>query len=304
MSRIVLPEKSPLFFNDGFVFDRQRVVFASQFAEFSGSAVSRVSQILDYLDDTAEWDYYDVQDAILSVTGTGRGDSSLAYFLGINGTVVTMGDDVEEQTISDTERYGRLLRIRAIGDTVFACGMSGQLLSNAGGAWRAIDAGLLGTEGLDFEDIAGTSETDVYAVGIGGIVYHFDGRVWRQLDSPTNVSLSNVRCVSRDDVYVCGNAGTLLRGNARDGWDVLTESGIDQNFWGLEPYAGAIYVAYAGGILLHDGTDFRQVDLGLAGAADCHRLHSNDGILWSIGIDDLAYFDGDAWHRVICPMNV
>jgi hypothetical protein len=306
MAKIALPKKAPLFFNDGFVFDRERVMFASQLVEFSGSPVARLSVIKNYLDPQAtQWAYSDVGDAMVSVTGFKRGADRFGFFLGINGAVVTMGPgQVQKQVISDTDKYGRMLRIRAIGEDVVACGMSGQLFSNAGGSWQPIDQGLLGADGLDFEDIDGTSLQDLYAVGIGGIMFHYDGRAWKQLDSPTNRPLSNVRCRSSQEVFVCGNSGTFFKGSASQGWQMLTDDEVRQNFWGMDLYQGKVYLAYAGGLLVHDGNAFSPVDFGLPEKIECHRVHSADGILWSIGIDHLAFYDGTGWRRVICPMNV
>ena len=34
-----------------------------------------------------------------------------------------------------------------------------------------------------------------------------------------------------------------------------------------------------------------------------YRLHTRDGMLWSFGQDDLVFFDGTKWERIICPDN-
>ena len=56
--------------------------------------------------------------------------------------------------------------------------------------------------------------------------------------------------------------------------------------------------------MVHDGTTFEPVDFGLSTDVDCHRLHANDGVMWSFGIDHLLVFNGKKWSEVVCPMNV
>ena len=304
---IELPESTPLFFNEGCVFDNDYVVVASQMDEFSDSAVSRVSLIKNAASSRKpEWLYLDFKDAATSVTGVvEESGQRTSYFMGIYGKVlVTGGGDWHVEDVPYEDKHGRLLRTRTIGRTVLICGMSGQLLARTRGVWRRIDGGLLGTDRLDFEDIDGSSLTDLYAVGVEGAIYHFDGKKWRDTHSPTNRSLSSVRCVSNDDVYVCGDAGLLLHGNARRGWRVLAEDCIDDNLWGLALYKRRPYVASSGGIYVYDGEDLKLLDTGDVELTSINRLDATPDGLWSFGIKQIAWFDGEKWHEVICPPNV
>ena len=67
----------------------------------------------------------------------------------------------------------------------------------------------------------GAADDDVYAVGgninasqYGAVVYHFDGAAWTQVELPDaaarQVAMYKVWGRSSDDVWVCGNGGTLL----------------------------------------------------------------------------------------------
>jgi hypothetical protein len=301
-----LPETTPLFFNDGYVFDDDYVSIASQMDAYANSAVSRISLLRDNAGSRKpKWVYVDFEDAATSVTGILEpGNLRRSYFLGIYGKVlVTGGGAATVEDVPYQDEHGRLLRIRAIGKSLVACGMTGQLLARQRGTWNRIDAGLLGTAELDFEDIDGSSLTDLYAVGIHGVIYHFDGKRWHDLQSPTNQSLSNVRCVSKDEVYICGNSGTLLRGNSRRGWRVLADGEIDDHLWGMAVFKGEIYVASTGGIHAFDGSDLRAVDFGELDLTSFNRLDASSTSLWSFGTQQIAWFDGDRWREVICPAN-
>ena len=297
------PAKS-LYFNDGYVMDRDVTLLASKFQQYEGSDISRLSFVRNITKiDNGVWSYVDFfEDAAVSVTGLR--ETRQAFFLGHNGKVLSVGHGKRNiETLPDCERYGYVLRIRAVGRDIYVCGMSGQVYRRHDEVWKHIDDGMLGTYGLDFEDIDGTSENDLYAVGMGGAIRHFDGTEWRNLPSPTNVPLSNVRCPDNGEVYVCGNSGVVLRGN-KDQWEYIGDPEITRNFWGMEYFENKLYLAYAGGIMVHDGTGLTDVDMSGLGELDFHRLHSGDGMLWSIGVDHLAYFDGATWRRTVCPENI
>ena len=299
-----------LFFSDGHVCHRDKVALASQFIIDEGADFSRVSMVLNISQvPNGKWVYANLEDLALSVTYLAEDD--LTFFMGHNGHILmhngrAAANDPQRRVVEVapvSKKHGKLLRIRAVAGRIYACGMTGQVLVRGVDGWTHMDEGLLGQDGLDFEDIDGTGPEDLYVVGMRGAICHFDGRGWNRLDSPTNQPLSNVRCLSRDEVYICGNNGNLFRGN-RGTWSDLSDPDVDCNFYGMTPYKGKLYLAHAGGLYVHDGEAFAPVDFGLDGPVGCHRLHANEGVLWSFGIDDLVYFDGANWTRVICPLNV
>lgn len=55
-------------------------------------------------------------------------------------------------------------------------------------------------------------EISIWAVGNNGRVWHFYGGQWIQVTVPTTEDLNTVTCVLGDEVWIGGNAGTVLRG--------------------------------------------------------------------------------------------
>jgi hypothetical protein len=78
-----------------------------------------------------------------------------------------------------------------------------------GTAWTAV-AETGGNQYLT--DIHGSSGSDVYAVGYGGAMLHFDGISWQPVDTGSNGDLSGVHSLSRSDVFAVGWRGEFLRG--------------------------------------------------------------------------------------------
>jgi hypothetical protein len=286
-----------LMFNDGYVLDSNSIFLASQIQEYARDNVSRVSIILN-----GKWKYADFDDAALSVAC--RAEGRLIFWMGVNGNILVggLGGPVIEK-LPDAGKYDEVLRIRNIAGEIYICGMTGQVYHRGPGGWKHIDRGLLGKDGVDLEDIGGSGPDDLYAVGSPGVVYHFDGRRWKKLDFPSNRPVGGVKCVSKEEVYICGDNGNLFRGNL-DGWEFIGDESVEHNFWAVEQFQGKLYVSFDGGLMVHDGTTFEPVDFGLSSDVDCHRLHANDGVLWSFGVDHLLVFDGKNWAEVVCPMNV
>ena len=108
---------------------------------------------------------------------------------------------------------------------------------------------------------------------------------------------------SRDEVYVCGENGILLKGN-RNGWKFIGDPDLTDHFWDLEVFEGKVYLAAENTLKVYDGKTIDPVETKLEPPPDAHHLSSRNGILWSFGEDHLAHFDGKTWTRVVHPDNV
>jgi photosystem II stability/assembly factor-like uncharacterized protein len=84
---------------------------------------------------------------------------------------------------------------------------------------------------------------DVYAVGGAqgrdGFIWHYDGQSFRELPLPEDLPLDPSSAApgffkvwgrATDDVWVVGASGTILRGDARRGFDVIATGGEDAFF--------------------------------------------------------------------------
>jgi hypothetical protein len=202
-------------------------------------------------------------------------------------------------------KYGYLAQIREVDGELFVCGYRRQVYRHDGGQWTLISAPILDhrPEGPwnGFESIDGFSRTDVYAVGDEGEIWHFDGNQWTRCASPTNRNLADVRCFD-DRVWICGDGGLVLEGD-RNGWNVVWhQEDPSEAWWSIERFNGRMFLA--GNDALAEIVAGQVVPAaGAPGGATTLRLHQRDGLLWSIGEEDLLCFDGAAWRRIVCPQN-
>lgn len=75
-----------------------------------------------------------------------------------------------------------------------------------------------------FADMDAFSESDMYAVGGHGDVWHFNEREWRQMGFPTKEQLATVTCGGDGNVYITSEGGSLWVGQ-HSSWRLLEQRG-------------------------------------------------------------------------------
>jgi hypothetical protein len=227
---------------------------------------------------------------------------------------------------------GYVNRIRAIGEHLYVCGQSRQVWrfevkgdNLASGRWidaagsmrqapisdppddlegEALDQWLDDNDAIDLVDIDGPSEQDIYTVG--DEAWHFDGQQWRRLELPSDESLAAIKVIDAKRVVFVGHNGTVLVGNAADGFVDVSSADDNQNLVGVEWFADKLFLASNLGLFTYDPAKraIERCPTNLKpDLQDTHQLEAKDGVLWSFGFKDLAFFDGQSWTRVDHPDN-
>lgn len=192
--------------------------------------------------------------------------------------------------------------IRSIGGKAYAVGMNRRVYRRDEiDSWVRIDQGARPPRESDnivgFESIDGFNESDIYAVGWDGAIWQFDGSIWSELASPTNLVLSDVCCGGDGLVYACARTGILLRGRDQK-WEVVEHELDIGDIWNLAWFDGQLYLSTMRNVYtLHDDS-LRPVDMGDDTPNTCFHLTARDGVLWSVGAKDVMSFDGRHWTRI------
>ncbi|HIA01749.1 MAG TPA: hypothetical protein EYN66_07535 [Myxococcales bacterium] len=153
----------------------------------------------------------------------------------------------------------------------------------------------------------GRSKDDVWVVGAGGQVLHFNGCQWTELDSGSTQDLWWVYGFDDGSTYIVGALGTVLRHTQESGF-VPMEIDTDVTLfgiWGSAPddiYSiGFVFNnATPGGIFHYDGSAWTQVvDLpdSVTESSNFFKVWgtSKDDV-WAVGRDDLViHWDGTQW---------
>jgi hypothetical protein len=210
-------------------------------------------------------------------------------------------EKIRDGKIDPADR-GPLSGVGLIEGKAYAVGTNRQVYRRDGkDQWTCIDKGASLSEDSDdiasFEAIDGYSGKDIYAAGLGGEIWHYNGKKWSQIDSPTNVPLTKVCCAGDGKVYVCGRNGLVIRGRG-DEWEKIDHDGTGDDFWGAAWFQNTLYLATRKSLFTVDGEELKPVDFDDETPSSFYHLDAREGLLLSTGPKDLMLFDGKAWTRI------
>lgn len=156
-----------------------------------------------------------------------------------------------------------------VGTTVFALGTPFRIFERTGpNQWREhIDIPIpseLGSSdrtvfraALDecaFQDMAGLSEDDLYAVGQAGTIWRRKGGLWKQMPFPSNLGLHTVAVAPDGTAYVTDMRGSVWKGR-EDRWERIVESNRTLAYEDSVWFNGRLYCTNdsSGCFVLEDG---------------------------------------------------
>jgi hypothetical protein len=221
----------------------------------------------------------------------------------------------------DAKGWGYMEELRQIGDHLYACGVSGQVYKREGeNRWVHMDNGILQPIGKDDfwipHDINGPHESAIYLAGCvftkgtPPFLSFWNGSIWRNISLPEVAeSIAQIFVESETRIWLCGQNGTLLLGNARDGFKSLSRIEDNQLFTSITMFGGKVYLGSDQGPFVYDPA---RPDLGIyelktnlfPKLEDVNFVDAHDGVLWTFGSKDIARFDGRSWRRIKYPDNV
>jgi hypothetical protein len=218
--------------------------------------------------------------------------------MGLEGDIhVFQGANRGQEHIAGPDRIGPLRDMRNIAGTHYAVGMQRQVYKRRGDDdWVSIADTIRNRDGIKgFNSIDGYSPSELYAAGMDGELWMFDGDAWQALDTPTSVALQRIHCSEDGTVYVVGQVGVVLLGR-RDQWACMDLGDFSEDLWGVHTFNGELFVASSKAVYqLHDGA-LEKASIGSEGTGSASFLAAADGVLWSVGNRHLAFTsDGKVW---------
>lgn len=241
----------------------------------------------------------------------------IVFIMGVGGWILRWeGDQITDGRIDESDdgpqNYGDLTEIRKIGDQVYVVGMCRTIYRCDGtNHWIRIDQGVRSAEDdisdAGFTSVDGFSSTDLYAVGWDGEIWHYNGSIWSQIDSPTNLILFRVVCGKDGVVYACGQNGILLCGRENN-WKIIKQDETKDTFWSAIWFKKYLYLSTSNGIYKLDNGAIEKIiiqsisNLNFVAGMGFYRLDANDEVIWSSGRKMiLSSQDGIRWSEPAYP---
>lgn len=110
--------------------------------------------------------------------------------------------------------------------------------------------------GGQYQAVWGTSSDDIFAVGDGGVIAHYDGASWSSMTSPVTDALLSVWGAAPNDVFATGENGVILHDDGT-GWFAMTSPTTNAltGVWGTSG-SDVFAVGDAGTVVHYDGTSW------------------------------------------------
>jgi hypothetical protein len=258
-----------------------------------------------YMTRDGKWANREFNQDIVSVSYTRKDEEWSWWLLSKRGKVISSSpkgrfEELIVEAGTGPGKFGYLSDLRVIDGTLYAVGVGRQVYRRTDSQWSRFDGELrVNSTTVGFRAIDGLGQDTIHAVGYNGDIWYFDGRGWKQADSPTNQTLEAVRVVSHNLCFACGKAGVVLRG-FRDSWELI-DNQVHENFWAVESFKNRVYLASTEGIYILENDTVQNFDIGRK--AEGRRLYSNGEEMWSMEHQELWVFDGTSWQEIVCPDN-
>jgi|GEM_PF-1432412 len=236
------------------------------------------------------------------------------------GIVPYKQEDIPEvRSYADNPNWSFLANINQIGDNLYACGSFGQVYKRFGdNDWRHVDNGLLQAPNTSYTDllklyvVAGANENAIYAAGAKNDqeqtakAFFYDGKQWKEIKLPKEAGfITDIYVESEDKIWMCGEHGTLLLGNAQKGFKYLSDAYKHRYFSNISLFKGVLYIASDVGILAYKpGGMFSSPRIEPVHPdlddhiRDVHTISSRENVIWFVGKGTIVRFDGKKWHKI------
>lgn len=200
---------------------------------------------------------------------------------------------------NDPEFVSIIRSVKTIADTIYAVGMRRQVYKRSKeNVWMNIDdeVAYQGDDiAVGFNTIGGFNVEELYAAGLNGEIWGYDGGKWNEIQSPTNVHLHSICCASDKNVYIGGNSGLFIRGRY-NAWDIL-DSNIEETIWDIHCFGDILYLLTNNGVYRYVDQELEKIKDNLLDYEGFVRISSSNDRLWVFGQKKIVQYDGLSWSE-------
>lgn len=158
-------------------------------------------------------------------------------------------------------------------------------------------------------DLCGSGYDDLYAVGLHGLIAHWNGSTWQLLEQPTTSHLVHAMVTDAGDIFLVGHQATIAMGNITTGFACVPhEISDDVDFYCACQHRQSIYIGSENGLYLYSPSSgvVERLEAGIPEElrdATIVDISSVGNVLWVLTSWDLIRFDGTSWQVIVHPDN-
>jgi len=248
----------------------------------------------------------------LNIAGSQHGEDKIVCVDSGDFVYVAGGGKTEQENpipmSKDGPLRGAIFRVRMIHGMFYAVGAYHTVCRRRGrNDWESLCLNLPAPESekqakeagdsMDFRGIDGFSHDDLYTIAGEGMVWHFDGKEWRQIPFPSNMRLESVCCAGDGEVYIGAQSGTLFRGRG-DHWTMVERGNMSLPFEDIVWHAGRLWCTSDYGLWTLENNRIVRADVPSEISVCAGNLSVADGVMLLAGTNGAAYHDGESWHSI------
>ncbi|NJO18307.1 MAG: choice-of-anchor D domain-containing protein [Thioploca sp.] len=151
---------------------------------------------------------------------------------------------------------------------------------------------------IQFQTVWGTAKNDVFALGYHGVIFHYNGTTWQEMDTGTVSHLYGLWGSSGRDVFAVGAEGTILHYNGST-WTTMDSGTVYPlaGVWGSS--SRNLFAVGDGGTLLHyDGQTWSTVNSGTGLPLNGIWGSSSNDVFVVGGRGTLLHYNGKDWSTL------
>ncbi len=197
---------------------------------------------------------------------------------------------------------GDMNRAKSFGGELLLGGTQRQLFRRNGPSdWALIGPPIEVSEAefrdCGFHDFDQFSDSDLYAAGGSGDVWHFNGTKWRQCKFPTDWGVSALKCAPDGHVYIA--AGNLIYRGSGDRWQKLqSKASITLPLRDLVWYEGTLWTTNDYGVWTLKDEALVEADLPSGVKVCSGNLATRDGVLLLAGHGGASFKRDGQWTEI------
>lgn len=160
-----------------------------------------------------------------------------------------------------------------------------------------------------FHSVDGFNNKDIYAVGWGGDIWHYNSEKWQKLDAPSNEDFHRVICGDDGFVYIISTWGTILKlhydaTTHKETWKKISQdvASKDHGFEDATWFNDKLYLSNSWGLFIMENEVVKRVDFtdqGKNAQTSFKNVTSGHGVLVSYGPHNAVLYDGEKWKSII-----